>query len=261
MKKTSIAEMLEAGVHFGHQPSRWHPNMKPFVFTVRNGVHIIDLERTKEQLERAFGFLEDQAKKGKNVLFVGTKRQSKDIVRKKAQEAGVPFLVERWVGGFLTNFNTVSKSIDRLRQLKKQRDTGELKKYTKKEQLNFEREIEKLESIFGGVEEMRKAPEVVVIMSAREEKTALREAKRMGIPIVAVCDTNVNPEGITHPIAANDDAIKAIEFIAGYLCGAAASGSAQKPVVAGDAAKKPAAKPAAPAKDETPAPEKAEDKK
>lgn len=233
MKTIDIAEMLEAGVHFGHRPSRWHPNMKPYLFTVRNNVHIIDLERTKELLEKACAFLSEQAKLGKTILFVGTKRQAKDIVRVMASEHHVPYMVERWVGGFLTNFETVTKSVERLKRLKSQRDSGDLKKYTKKEQLEFEREITKLGVLFFGVEEMKKFPDVVVLLSVHEEKTALREAQRMNVPIVGVCDSNANPKGIAYPIPANDDAIKAVTYITDCLVNAVSDGRAQQAVVAG----------------------------
>ncbi|MBI3120095.1 MAG: 30S ribosomal protein S2 [Candidatus Kerfeldbacteria bacterium] len=239
MQNIDISEMLEAGVHFGHQPSRWHPNMKPYIFTVRNGVQIIDLEKTKTALERALEVISKATKDGKNILFVGTKRQAKEIVKKYASEAGVFYFVERWVGGFLTNFDVVSRSIRRLRDLKLQRDTGELSKYTKKEQLNFSREIEKLSALFSGVERALKTPDLLVILSAREEKTALREARRMKIPIIAVCDTNTDPTDVEYPIPANDDAIKAIEYIMKRFVGAIAEGKAQAAAPKPEEAAKP----------------------
>lgn len=213
MREPTLFELLKHGVHFGHQTSRWHPRMKQYIFTARENIHIINLEKTLEQLKKAQQFLHDVAKSGGAILIIGTKRQAKAIVAQTAQSCGALSLTERWLGGLFTNFATVGKVIERLRKLTEDRQAGRLSKYTKKERFGFDEEIAKLEKLVGGVRELRGLPQAIVVVDIKAEKTAVREAKKVGIPIVAMVDTNADPEGIAYPIPANDDATKSIEFI------------------------------------------------
>lgn len=214
-KIPSILEMLEAGVHFGHQSNKWHPKMAPFIFTQRNGVHIIDLEKTQSFLADALEFLKQTAAQGKTVLFVSTKDQAKSIVKKYAEEAGMPYITERWLGGLLTNFHEIGALIKRYNKLKAQRDNGELEKYTKKEQTRIAKELAKKERYLKGVEKLERQPEAIFIIDLKREKTAFREAKKTGIKIVALCDTNINPDSVDYLIPSNDDATKTIELMVG----------------------------------------------
>lgn len=213
MKLPKITELLQAGVHFGHQRGRWHPKMKPFIFAERNGVHIIDLEATMAKLEEAASFAEQIGANGGTVLFVGTKSQGKAIIEKYARQAEMPFIKERWVGGLFTNYANVGKLIKKYRSLKEQRDSGALAKYTKKEQSEFAKEIERLEKMVGGLENMTRLPDAVFILDAKREKTAMLEAKTRRIPIISFSDTNIDPDDIDYPIPANDDAISSIDII------------------------------------------------
>lgn len=224
MRDIALADLLKAGVHFGHQVSRWHPKMQGFIFTSRNGVYIHNLEKTAEQLEKSRTFLRDCTAKGGTVLFVGTKRQAKAIVQSVAVRIGAPYVVERWLGGTFTNFPTISKMMQRLTQLKEERAQGKLEKYTKKEQLTFNDEIIRLEKLVGGIERMQRPPDAVVIVDVKEEKTALHEAQKLKVPIVAIVDTNVSPEGIAYPVPGNDDATKSIQLILDILAEAVDEG-------------------------------------
>ncbi len=226
----SLVELLKAGAHFGHQTSHWHPKMKPFIFGVRSGVHIINLEETQKALERALGFLKSIAARGGSVLFVGTKRQAQEIVKKYALECGMPYVNERWLGGTLTNFGQIKTSIKELKTLKDQRDKGELRKYTKREQLMIQRKIAEMEHKLGGIASLERAPDALFIFDVRNEKTALEEAKSMGIKVVAVCDTNVNPEA-DYIIPGNDDAVKAIELFARLAAEAVKEGATEAATV------------------------------
>ena len=210
MNLPSILELLQSGVHFGHQKGRWHPKMKPNVFIERNGVHIIDLEKTLESLKAAVDFVSQVAQTGGVVLFVGTKNQAQAIVKKYALFAGMPYIVEKWIGGMFTNFSNVSKLIKKYKTLKEERETGALAKYTKKEQVNFSKQIEKLEKLVGGLAELGRIPEAIFVVDAKREKTAVAEARKRGVKIVGFCDTNINPEFLDYPIFANDDAVKSI---------------------------------------------------
>lgn len=212
-KKPTLVEMLQAGMHFGHSAGKWHPKMKEFIFGERGGIHIINLEATADKLAAALDYITNLVAKGGVILLVATKRQAQDITRQVAAETGMPEITRRWLGGTLTNFGQILKLIKHYKDLKAKREAGELAKYTKKEQLEFDREIEDLERKVGGISNLTRMPDAVFIMDIKTEKTAYDEAVRMGVPIVAVVDTNVNPEGVTHPIPANDDAIKSIEMI------------------------------------------------
>lgn len=213
MKEITTQQMLEAGVHFGHRTSSWHPNMKPYIFCVREGVHIIDLEKTQEKLTEALKFVAEVAKAGGKILFVGTKRQAKDIIKKTAESCNMPYITERWLGGTFTNFETIHKAIQKLRDLEKEEKAGEFKKYTKKEQLLKHEEIEKLNQMIGGIKQLDKLPEAVFILDIVTENLALKEARKVEIPAVALCDTNADPELVDWPIPSNDDAIKVIEMM------------------------------------------------
>ncbi len=219
---------MRAGVHFGHQQSRWHPKMEPFIFGARNGVHIIDLEKTVVQLEKAAAFLSATAAKGGKALFLGTKPQTKKFVQTAAERAGMPFVTERWLGGTFTNFEEIRRMMKRLAELKKQIETGELaKKYTKRELLDFSREAGELQKKIGGIADMMELPRAIVVFDVRGELTAIREAKKRKIPVVAVCDTNVNPGPVDYVIPGNDDAIKAVALFTRVLADAVLEGKKQ----------------------------------
>lgn len=224
MPNIDLTELLKAGVHFGHQRSRWHPKMAPYIFTVRNDICIIDLEQTAARLQAAAEFARSVAARGGTILFIGTKRQAREHVQAAAKRVGMPAVTERWVGGTFTNFATVSKIITKLTQLKSDRDTGRFDVYTKKERLVIQREIDRLEKIIGGIEGLEKLPDAVFIVDVKQEKTAIREAQAVRVPIIAICDTNVDPTGVAYPIPANDDATKAIQLILGVMTDAVAAG-------------------------------------
>ncbi|MDO8669281.1 MAG: 30S ribosomal protein S2 [Candidatus Buchananbacteria bacterium] len=228
MKMPTILELLQAGVHFGHQKGRWHPKMKEYIFTERGGVHIIDLEKTLVKLEEAANFLRDTAQKGGIVLFVGTKKQGQQIIKKYADETGMPYIIERWIGGLFTNFSNVGKLVKKYRKLKEESAAGVLAKYTKKEQVDFDKEIERLGKFVGGLGDMRKIPEAVFILDAKKEKTAIVEARKKGVPVVGFCDSNINPELFDYPIPANDDAVKSIDLIIGLIAQAILEGKAKQ---------------------------------
>src|SRR3989339_321519 len=213
IKTPSLLAMLKAGVHFGHKNSKWHPNMEPYIFTTKNSVHIINLEATQKKLEEALKVLADLASQNKTILFVGTKSQATSLVEKYAILCDMPYVVNRWLGGLLTNFSHVAQVPQKLTRLKKDRESGELKKYTKKEQLEFDREIERLDYLVGGIETMTKKPDMVFLVDLVKEKTALREAQQMGIPVTALCDTNTDPRAVDYPIPGNDDATKSIKLM------------------------------------------------
>lgn len=209
----TILELLQAGVHFGHQKGHWHPKMKDYIFIERGGVHIIDLEKTLEKLQTAVNFARTVAQNGGVVLFVGTKKQGQKIIERYAQETGMPYIVERWIGGLFTNFSHVKKLIKKYRDLKERQASGALLKYTKKERADFNKQIEKLKKLVGGLENLQKIPDAVFVLDAKKEKTAIIEANQRDVPVIGFCDTNINPENLTYPIPANDDAVKSIELI------------------------------------------------
>jgi len=217
VKVPTILEMLKSGVHFGHRVDRWHPKMKPYIFGVRNGVHIIDLEKTSQKLLEAQEFIKKVVSSGGTILFLGTKIQVQPVLEREAKRCGMPYIDERWIGGFLTNFFVVIKLTKRYKDLVSQKEKGELSKYTKKEQLNFEKEIAKLEKNIYGVKDLEKLPDALFIWDVKKEKTAVAEAKEKKVPIIGICDTNTNPEGINYVIPTNDDATKAIDLILTYI--------------------------------------------
>lgn len=213
-----LLDLLKAGVHYGHQKSRWHPKMKPYIFGIKSGIHIIDLEKTKQALEGAQPIIENIIANQGTILFLSTKRQSQKFVEECAIKCGMPYIHRRYIGGFITNFFEIRKLIRKYRTLLLKREKGELKKYTKKEQLEFDRDIERLHDAVGGVVNMEQLPELIFMIDIKHEKTALKEAIRKHIPIMAICDTNVNPENIDYVIPGNDDATKAIELYCKYIC-------------------------------------------
>lgn len=223
-----LLTMLKSGVHFGHQQSRRHPKMEPFIFTAKSGFHIINLEKTQEKLKEALDFVKKIVSNGGTILFLSTKKQAKPIIEKYAQECEMPYISEHWLGGTFTNFVEIKRVIKRFSTLKKEKASGEMDKYTKKEQLEFKREIEKLQMSVGGIESMTKIPDAVFICGVKDEKTAVLESIKKNIPIVAMCDTNINPEKITYPIPANDDAVKSIELITSLIASAIKEGLAEK---------------------------------
>jgi small subunit ribosomal protein S2 len=211
--KPEIKELLEAGVHFGHQTRRWNPKMKPFIFTERNGIYIIDLYKTLEAIQQACLKVREVIARGQSILFVGTKKQAQDVIKNEAQRCGQFFVTDRWLGGMLTNFSTIKSSIKKLKDYDRMRQEGELEKFTKKERARFERHEKKLEKVLGGIKDMNYLPGLVFVVDAKKEKIAVAEAAKQGIPIIGIIDTNADPDPIDFPIAANDDAIKSIKII------------------------------------------------
>jgi small subunit ribosomal protein S2 len=249
-KGVDIKDLLAAGAHFGHKTERWHPKMAPYIHSKRGGSHIIDLAQTVTQLEEALSFLEKTASEGKQILLVGTKRQAQDIVKKAAEETGMPFVTERWLGGMLTNWNTIGGRVKHMQDLETRMANGELaNKYNKLEVQRFQEEIEQLNTLYGGVKELNARPGAVFIVDVINDINAVREATKLGVPIVAIVDTNADPSKVQYPIPANDDAIKAIQLIVDYVQAAIEAGKAKvKAAPAPDKDEKPTAageKPAA----------------
>ncbi|MCI6639796.1 MAG: 30S ribosomal protein S2 [Pygmaiobacter massiliensis] len=224
MAVVSMKQLLEAGVHFGHQTRRWNPKMKKYIFTERNGIYIIDLQKTVKMLDEAYNFVRDTAAAGGTVLFVGTKKQAQDSIREEATRCGMFYINARWLGGTLTNFRTIRKRIDRLEQLKKMREDGTFDLLPKKEVVKHELEIEKLEKFLGGVKDMNKLPKAMFIVDPHKERIAVSEARKLNIPIVAIVDTNCNPDEIDYVIPGNDDAIRAVKLISGAMADAVLEG-------------------------------------
>lgn len=220
----SLVDLLKAGAHFGHQASKWHPKMKKFIFGERNGIHILNLEATQKSLEEAFSFAKKTAARGGVILFVGTKKQASSIVEAAAQSCGMPYVNNRWLGGTLTNFSSIAQTIRRFKDLKRKQEKGELSKYTKFEQLKIAEQIKLMDVSVGGIQELTRIPDAVFILDIRKDKTALAEAVRRGVKVIAVCDSNVNPADVDYPIPANDDAVKSIEIIANAMASAIKEG-------------------------------------
>ncbi len=208
-----MEDMLKAGMHFGHRTNRWHPKMKPYIFGEKNGIYIIDLSKSQDKLKEALEFIQTMVKEGKSVLFVGTKNQVKEPMKKMAEITGMPYIVGKWLGGYLTNFIVVKKSVKKYVDLIEKKKAGKLEKYTKKEQLDFDREIKKLDARVSGLVDLNKLPDALFVWDIKEEETAVNEAIKKNIPIIAICDTNVNPELVNYPIPANDDSTKTIKLI------------------------------------------------
>jgi len=224
MAVVSMKQLLEAGVHFGHQTRRWNPKMAPYIFTERNGIYIIDLQKTVVKLEEAYNFVREISMEGKNVLFVGTKKQAMESVKDEATRAGAYYVNARWLGGMLTNFTTIRRRIARLKQLRTMESDGTFDLLPKKEVIKLNLEIEKLEKFLGGIKDMTEMPGALFIVDPRKEKIAVAEAKKLGIPIVAIVDTNCDPDDVDYVIPGNDDAIRAVKLISGAMANAIIEG-------------------------------------
>ena len=220
MAVISMKQLLEAGVHFGHQTRRWNPKMVEFIFTERNGIYIIDLQKTVKKIDEAYFFVRDLVMEGGEILFVGTKKQAQDAIKEEAERCGQYFINARWLGGMLTNFKTIQNRIGRLKQLEKMQEDGTFDVLPKKEVIKLKGEMEKLEKNLGGIKEMKKAPAVMFVVDPRKERIAILEAKKLGIPIVAIVDTNCDPDEVDFVIPGNDDAIRAVKLIAGKIADA-----------------------------------------
>jgi len=227
MSKLNVKQLLEAGAHFGHQTHKWNPKMKKYVYGERNGIYIIDLQQTLPLAEKAYEFLKKTSQQGKSVLFVGTKRQASDIVRKKAEECGAYHVTSRWLGGMLTNYKTIALSIDKIRKVEKMKESGDFKLLTKKEQSNIEKDVAKLEKNLGGIKNMRKLPGAIFIIDPNNEHIAVKEANVLGIPVVAVTDTNCDPTGVEYVVPGNDDALKSISLFLEYFSNAIVEGGSK----------------------------------
>ena len=224
MAVVSMKQLLEAGVHFGHQTRRWNPKMAEYIFTERNGIYIIDLQKTVKKVEEAYMFVRDVAEAGDSVLFVGTKKQAQESIKEEAERVGMYYVNSRWLGGMLTNFATIKTRIERLAQLRKMEEDGTFNLLPKKEVVKLNLEIEKLEKHLGGIKEMKKLPGALFIVDPRKERNAVAEARKLHIPIVAIVDTNCDPDEIDYVIPGNDDAIRAVKLIAGIMANAILEG-------------------------------------
>ncbi len=224
MGVVSMKQLLEAGVHFGHQTRRWNPKMAEYIFTERNGIYIIDLQKTVKKLEEAYNFVKEVSESGKSVLFVGTKKQAQDSVKEEAERAGVHFVNARWLGGMMTNFKTIRTRIKRLEQLHQMETDGTFELLPKKEVVKLNLEIEKLEKFLGGIKNMNSLPGALFVVDPRKEKIAVAEAKKLGIPVVAIVDTNCDPDEVDYVIPGNDDAIRAVKLIAQCMADAIIEG-------------------------------------
>ena len=234
MAVVKMKDLLEAGVHFGHRTRRWHPKMKPYLFTERNGIHIIDLQQTMSQIEAAYNRTRTVVASGGTVLFVGTKKQAQQSIQEAATNGGMPYVNTRWLGGTLTNFRTIRQRVDYMIKLEQQKERGDFERLTKKEALERERLIAKLQDRLGGLRDMRRLPDVVFITDVGREVIAVQECNTLGIPIIAMVDTNCDPDPITLVIPSNDDAIRAIKLIAGVIAQAASEGQQMREVIAAE---------------------------
>ena len=224
MAVTSMKQLLEAGVHFGHQTRRWNPKMAEYIFTERNGIYIIDLQKTVKKIEEAYYFIRDIAASGEDILFVGTKKQAQDSIKEEAERVGMYFVNARWLGGMMTNFKTIKQRIERLNQLRKMEEDGTFDLLPKKEVSKLNLEIEKLDKYLGGIKDMKKLPGALFVVDPRKEKIAVAEAKKLGIPVVAIVDTNCDPDEVDFVIPGNDDAIRAVKLIAATIGNAVLEG-------------------------------------
>ena len=232
MSSVSMKQLLEAGVHFGHQTRRWNPKMAKYIFTERNGIYIIDLQKTVKMLDAAYDFIREVSAEGGEILFVGTKKQAQEAIREEAERCGMHFVNARWLGGMLTNYKTIQKRIARLEQLNKMKEDGTFDLLPKKEVIKLELEIEKLEKFMGGIKNMGRLPKAMFIVDTRKEKIAVAEAKNLGIPVVAIVDTNCDPDEVDYVIPGNDDAIRAVKLIAGAMADAIIEGRQGEQTVA-----------------------------
>ena len=224
MAVVAMKQLLEAGVHFGHQTRRWDPKMAEYIFQARNGIHIIDLQKTSKKLDEAYAFIKEQSEEGKTVLFVGTKKQAQECMKEAALKCGMYYVDQRWLGGMLTNFETIRTRVQRLKDLEKMQEDGTFEVLPKKEVILLKKEMEKLEKNLGGIKEMDKLPGVIFLVDPKKERIAILEAKKLNIPVVGLVDTNCNPEELDYPIPGNDDAIRAVKLIADVMANAVIEG-------------------------------------
>ncbi len=255
MAVISMKALLETGVHFGHRTRKWNPRMRPYIFTERNGIHIIDLQQTQEALETAYAVVRDEVAAGRSILFVGTKRQAQETLELEAVRSGMPFVNTRWLGGTLTNFRTIRSRIEELETLEQRRDSGDFERLTKKEALSLTRRLDKLERRLSGIRTMKALPSLVYVVDVKREETAIHEANLLGTPVIALVDTNCDPTGVDYVIPSNDDAIRAIKLLTGKIADAVLEGKAlRKDMEEGpemiEAAERPAEEPAGPMTDE-----------
>jgi small subunit ribosomal protein S2 len=225
-QQMTLKALLEAGAHFGHQTHKWNPKMKKYVYGERNGIYIIDLAQTLPAAQKAYEFIKKTASSGKSVLFVGTKRQASEIIKKGAEDCGAFYVTNRWLGGMLTNYKTVSQSVDKLRKVEKMKENGDYNLLTKKEQSRIEKEVAKLEKSLGGIKNMRKVPGAIFVIDPNNEEIAVKEANCLGIPVVAITDTNCDPTGVDYVVPGNDDAIKSVSLFVNYFANAVSEGNA-----------------------------------
>ena len=224
MAVVAMKQLLEAGVHFGHQTRRWDPKMAEYIFQARNGIHIIDLQKTSKKLDEAYAFLKEQAEEGKTVLFVGTKKQAQECVKEAAEKSGMYYIDQRWLGGMLTNFGTIRTRVQRLKDLEKMQEDGTFDVLPKKEVILLKKEMEKLERNLGGIKDMEEIPGVIFLVDPKKEHIAVLEAKKLGIPVIGLVDTNCNPEEVDYAIPGNDDAIRAVKLITDVMANAIIEG-------------------------------------
>ncbi|GAB4396395.1 MAG: 30S ribosomal protein S2 [Anaerolineales bacterium] len=228
MAVISMKALLESGVHFGHRTHKWHPKMRPYIFTERNSIHIIDLQKTVKLLEEAYAQVRDVVAAGGSILFVGTKRQAQETIQQEAMRSGMPYVTARWLGGTLTNWRTIRERVNELERLEKMRDRGDFARITKKEAMLLTRKIERLEMLLGGIRHMKRLPQLVFVVDVRREETAIHEANLLGIPVIGMVDTNCDPSSVDFVIPSNDDAIRAIKLIVGKMGEAALEGRAMR---------------------------------
>lgn len=228
MANISMKALLESGVHFGHRTNKWDPRMKPYIFTERNGIHIIDLQQTVKSINNAFNIIRDVVQQGGTVLFIGTKRQAQETVREEAVRCGMPYVTERWLGGMLTNWNTMYQRIQEMERLENLRDSGDINRLTKKEGLLIEREITRLQTRLEGVRKMKRLPDLAFVIDVGREETAVHECNLLGIPVIALVDTNCNPQKVDYVIPSNDDAIRAIKLLVAKIADAVLEGKAMR---------------------------------
>ena len=224
MAVVAMKQLLEAGVHFGHQTRRWDPRMAEYIFQARNGIHIIDLQKTSKKLDEAYSFVKEQAEEGKTILFVGTKKQAQECVKEAAERCGMYYVDQRWLGGMLTNFKTIRTRVERLKELERMQEDGTFEVLPKKEVIVLKKEMEKLEKNLGGIKEMEEIPGVLFVVDPKKERTAILEAKKLNIPVVGLVDTNCNPEDVDYAIPGNDDAIRSVSLIADVMANAIIEG-------------------------------------
>ena len=224
MAVVAMKQLLEAGVHFGHQTRRWDPKMAEYIFQARNGIHIIDLQKTSKKIDEAYAFLKEQVEEGKTVLFVGTKKQAQECVKEAAEKSGMYYVDQRWLGGMLTNFDTIRTRVQRLKDLEKMQEDGTFEVLPKKEVILLKKEMEKLERNLGGIKDMEKIPGVIFLVDPKKEHIAILEAKKLGIPVIGLVDTNCNPEEVDYAIPGNDDAIRAVKLITDVMANAIIEG-------------------------------------